>query len=431
MSMGALINRDKELQTVDGALDTLLDTRRLLRTPIVEFYGVEGIGKTALLEEVSQRCKHKNVTPIWLDKQSIGDIEANFIQPTRQLLEKEKRGVVIVDAIDDFQTEQLRAFEDGLQDLIENRFLFVVLASKSEHKFDTYRSIARKLTSFHLQPLRQGDCQKYFDKFQDLKPEFRDVIYEWTRGYPFAMDVMAHAIIGSQLDPFEVEDRQTLLSILKKQVIDQKLLVKAMPADQPRLETLLTLLSVPRRFNLAVMQDIIEEFASNYKKENALEYIALPHEINAVTHVLDWNLSRAGYCIDDPVRNAFLLQLKFTGLTVEKHTYTYQDIHRFLAKMNETLASEVLGPDHIRYLEEWFYHLLESGEAAHSVIQKMTITIEHLAEERSVDLLVQLQEEFKQDQHLNHALGQDTEQIMHLISEHLERLKAQGQAGLE
>lgn len=431
MSMGALINREKELQTIDGALDTLLDARRLLRTPIVEFYGVEGIGKTALLEEVLQRCKHRNVTSIWLDKQSIGDIEANFIQPTRQLLEKEKKGVVIVDAIDDFQTEQLRAFEDGLRDLIENRFLFVVLSSKSEQRFDTTRSIARKLTSFHLQPLRQGDCQKYFNKFQDLQPEFCDVIYEWTRGYPFAMDVMAHAIIGSQLDPFKVEDRQTLLSILKQQVIDQKLLVKATPADQPRLETLLTLLSVPRRFNLAVMQDIIEEFAPNYKKENALEYIALPHEINVVTHVLDWNLSRAGYCIDDPVRNAFLLQLKFTGLTVEEKIYTYQEIHHFLAEMNETLAGEVLGPDHIRYLEEWFYHLLESGGTASSVTQKMTVTIERLAEERSVDLLVQLQEEFKQDQHLNHALGQDAERIMHLISEHLERLKAQSQTGLE
>ncbi len=430
MSMSELINRDQELQAIDGALDTLLDTKRLLRTPIVEFYGVEGIGKTALLEEISRRCQSKHLTPIWLDKDSIGNIDANFIQPTRQLLEKEKKGVVIVDAVDDFQDEQLRAFENGLQDLIENRFLFVVLASRSEKKFDTSRSIARKLTSFHLQPLRQTDCKKYFHKFQGLKPEFRDVIYEWTRGYPFAMDVMAKAIIGTQpgqsLDPSNVEDRRVLLAILKEQVIDQKLLAKASSDDHPRLEVLLTLLSVPRRFNLAVMQDIVEEFAPLYKKNNALEYIALPHEINAVTPVLDWSLSRAGYCIDDPVRNVFLLQLKFTGLLVAgKQVYTYQDIHRFLATMNETLANEVLGPDHIRYLEEWFYHLLESGEATSSVLQKMTVTIERLAEDRSVDLLIQFHEEFKQDQHLNHALGSSAQGIILLMNERLEHLKAQ------
>lgn len=432
MSTSKLINREQELQAIDGALETLLDTKRLLRTPIVEFYGVEGIGKTVLLEEVSRRCERKHLIPIRLDKDSIGNIEENFIQPTRQLLEQEKKGVVIVDAVDDLQDEQLQAFEEGLQLLIENRFLFVVLTSKSEQKFETYRSITRKLTSFHLQPLRQADCRKYFHKFQGLKPEFRDVIYEWTRGYPFAMDVMANAIISQELNPSKAEDRQALLALLKEQVINQKLLVKATPEDHPRLETLLTLLSVPRRFNLAVMQDIVEEFAPLYKKENALEYIALPHEINAVTPVLAWNLSRAGYCIEEPVRNVFLLQLKFTGLPVAQgQTCTYQEIHRFLANMNETLANEVLGPDHIRYLEEWFYHLLESGETPHSVMQKMTATVERLAEARSVDLLIQLHEELKEDQHLKHALGQSAQRILHLMDGHLERLKTQSQTGPE
>lgn len=432
MSMSKLINRDRELQIIDGALDTLLDTKRLLRTPIVEFYGVEGIGKTVLLEEVSRRCKRKHVSSIWLDKDTIGDIDENFVRRTRDLLEQEKKGVVIVDAVDDFQEDQLRAFEDGLQDLIENRFLLVVLTSQSEQKFDTYRSISRKLTSLHLEPLRQADCRKYLREFQGLKPAFREVIYEWTRGYPFAMDVMAHAMIEQELDPSKAEDRSTLLSLLKEQVIDQKLLVRASFADQPRLVALLTLLSVPRRFNLAVMQDVVEEFAPVYKKENALEYIALPHEINAVAPVLAWNLSRAGYCIDEPVRNIFLLQLKFEGLHLAGgQAYTYQEIHRFLAIMNETLANEVRGPDHIRYLEEWFYHLLESGEISQEVVQKITTTIERLAAERSVDLLIQFHEEFKQDQHLKHALGHSAQKLAHLMAEHLERLQMQSQTGLE
>ncbi|MGH2510987.1 MAG: hypothetical protein ACRDHZ_26795, partial [Ktedonobacteraceae bacterium] len=231
---------------------------------------------------------------------------------------------------------------------------------------------------------------------------------------------------GQGLDPSKAEDRRALLSLLKERVIDQKLLIKASLTDRPRLETLLTLLSVPRRFNLAVMQDIIEKFAPLYKKDKVLEYIDLSREINDITPALDWNLSRAGYCIDEPVRNIFLLQLRLQGLTVAKGgTYTYQDIHRFLATMNGMLANEVSGPDHIRYLEEWFYHLLESGETTNSVLQKMTLTVERLTKDRSVDLLIQFHEEFKQDRHLNHALGRGAQKIILLMHGHLEQLKAQ------
>jgi hypothetical protein len=34
-----LINRIEELRLIDEAVDTLLDSQRLLRTPIIEFYG--------------------------------------------------------------------------------------------------------------------------------------------------------------------------------------------------------------------------------------------------------------------------------------------------------------------------------------------------------------------------------------------------------
>src|SRR5207248_4673852 len=76
--MSILVNRDEELQTIEGALDTLLDRKRLLRTPIIEFYGVEGIGKTILLKEVLQRCRGRHLEPIWLDKDKIKNTYAHL-----------------------------------------------------------------------------------------------------------------------------------------------------------------------------------------------------------------------------------------------------------------------------------------------------------------------------------------------------------------
>ena len=48
--MNDFVNRETELALIDEAVEALLDKQRLLRTPIIEFYGVKGIGKTTLLE---------------------------------------------------------------------------------------------------------------------------------------------------------------------------------------------------------------------------------------------------------------------------------------------------------------------------------------------------------------------------------------------
>src|SRR5258708_36522050 len=61
------VNRDSELRVIDRAFDSLLDEGRLLRTPIIDFCGVGGIGKTSILREVKKRCQKRNLSCIWVD----------------------------------------------------------------------------------------------------------------------------------------------------------------------------------------------------------------------------------------------------------------------------------------------------------------------------------------------------------------------------
>ncbi len=55
------VNREKELRQISEAVETLQDEQRLLRTPIIEFSGVQGIGKTTLLDQVKVICDNKSL----------------------------------------------------------------------------------------------------------------------------------------------------------------------------------------------------------------------------------------------------------------------------------------------------------------------------------------------------------------------------------
>src|SRR5207245_1696302 len=115
---------------------------------------------------------------------------------------------------------------------------------------------------------------------------------------------MVEAIINNKLDPGSKLDQQLLISILTEKVIEQGLLSKTVSdTERNRIERILSVLSIPRRFNLMLMQDLIERFIPDDKFDSSLAYITLPTTINQVAQVLNWNMQRAGYCIDTPVRN--------------------------------------------------------------------------------------------------------------------------------
>ena len=55
--MESFVDREIALTYIDNAFKELQDEKRLLRTPIIDFYGIGGIGKTFLLKKVQQRCQ--------------------------------------------------------------------------------------------------------------------------------------------------------------------------------------------------------------------------------------------------------------------------------------------------------------------------------------------------------------------------------------
>jgi hypothetical protein len=415
--MKLFVNREPELKLIDESFQALLNKERLLRTPIIEVQGVGGIGKTSLLKQVEQRCQNTQLPYIWVDvSQHPSNVEAEIISQVKRYtgtsdnkdfsnaiyamkaLLKQSPAVMLLDAVDTAETTQLSLIEKLLKDLIDDEKLFVVFASKKTLTFQQERSVARKLRTLSLTTLDRKYCESYLDTLDNpIKPiEVRNFIFEWTRGYPLAMNVLAQAVQNG-LDPRTPEGQQEALTLLTEQVIHQGVLAAVDPIDRTRYFSTLQLFSVPRRFNLVIMQDLIETFTPEFKLESTLAYWGLPKEINEATDVLNWNMIRAGFSVDDPIRTIFLLLLK------TEHSERYFAIHEFLAQTNLRLAREVSGFDRTRYIRECLYHT-SSLTNAPSIEQQLLDALQ-IVEQEPPETLLQFSEEFSQDAELKEALG--------------------------
>ena len=432
--MELFVNRESELQLIEDSFRTLLNRKRLLRTPIIEVQGVGGIGKTSLLKQVKQRCNETQLPYIWVDvsqnpsgiaheiitqvkkytQEDKVSLELSPVHATKVLL-KQGPVVMLFDCVDAANEEQLGMIETLLRDLIDDEKLLVVLTSKKVLPFQQERTVARKLTTLPLKALDRKNCEFYLNHLASpIEPEVRDLIFEWTRGYPLAMHVMAQAI-SSGLDPRTEQGQRDFLSLLTDQVINQQVLANVKAEERVRYFSAIQLFAIPRRFNLVIMQDMIEKFASELKRESSMAYFSLPKEINEATDVLNWSMLRAGFSVDEPIRNIFLLLLKI------EQPQRYFAIHDFLVQTNLRLAREFSGSDRVRYVRECLYHTAcntSSSSLSELLAQAMQIILQE-----PPGTLLQFSEEFSQDDELKEVLGAHLATIQSMISVHLTKIK--------
>ncbi len=424
-NMSVFVDRDREMQLIEDSFEILQDKNRLLRNPILEFYGVSGIGKTLLLEKIKERCNITGFPYIWIDlvrkKNTIQNevisqvknylpendtqFELSAVNITRVLL---KQGPVIMlfDAIDEVSSEQLLEIEGLLRDLINDENLFVVLASKTMTEFKNERSIARKLKWFILDALDRSSCEEYLDKWEQhrdppekqINSDVRELIIAWTRGYPLAMNVMIEAI-NQRFDPRTELGKQKILDLLHKRVIDQEILKGIEGEWKDTCFTSLRLLSVPRRSNLIIIEELIKKFAPglSLKRKSSLAYFSLPNELHEATHILSWNLERSGFAVEAPVRYLFLLLYR------SSQPQEYFEVQDFLAKLNYQLANEATGQDRARYAREYLYHLANNPLAVQQD-QRISEAVETILKEQPA-ILQPFFEEFAQDLELKEVLG--------------------------
>lgn len=168
-----------------------------------------------------------------------------------------------------------------------------------------------------------------------------------------------------------------------------------------------------------MLRELIERFAPDLRRESNLAYFVLPKEINEPADILSWNMLRAGFSVDAPLHQLFLLALKLTdpGLSAS--------IHDFLAQINRRRVEEVGGSDRIRYVREFLYHAACRGKTPDFPQQIRAVVEQMLQEVPTPEMFVQFSEEFQQDEELQEALGTDRDGMLSLLQRKLAFLNQQ------
>ncbi len=415
-----IINREKELSKVDEALKDLTEDVRLVQTPILGFYGVKGIGKSRLLAEVVKRCQqYQQVYCLKIQAQRdlpkfsdavLDQIRSylhkdvpqpasleDSIQVTEDLLSEQRLLVMTVDAIDNTDEQQVSDLEKFLSTLVEHNTIFIVLASQREISFERQRNVALKMHPYPVEPLDREHSKAYLSTLSSsLSTEEQELILQWTGGYPLAMIEMVHAFQGGL--PL---NREPIMERVFERVIVEELLATVDDKEVSWFRTILCLLAVPRRFNLMLMQILIEKFEPDHRLSSSLAYMAWPRKITKATGVLHWDVERAGFTIEEPIRTILLLPLKIGN------TQRYRAINQFLAKINWENAIESQDFDRVQYEKEAFYHRLvtatTSAEKSEIVKETMLLIVKNAKEQP--DQLILFEEELLKDHELQKELN--------------------------
>lgn len=441
--MVTFINREAERELIEDSLRALGDYRNiLLRTPIINFYGIDGIGKTSIVQHIEDMCEkeHMRYIRVSADKDAY-NFSSDIIQQAKRynisfdehygeyLLQQSiaatkdllKQGVVVMlfDAVDTTNGELVERIANTLREVVDENKLFVVLTSKKVLAFESERAVGRKLTTIALKPFDQKGCDDYLDTVGiPLDPEVRNYIYDWTQGYPLAIEVMTNAIVQQALDPRLEADRQPLMALIFRHVIEERVLAHLKSSIREKYHIALLLLSIPRRFNVVIMQELIERFEPLLKRESSTAYITLSQEMIRETGILSWNMSKAGFSIDTPIRRIYLLKNK-----IEREE-RYLEIHSFLAELNKKLADALSGTDHIWYIREYLYHSAFTTppvQMAHILEQ----SIQQISKDFPV-LFEQFYEEFLQDKEFQEQLGSEqTLSVLSLLYRHRAQVNLQ------
>ncbi|WP_162179547.1 ATP-binding protein [Thermogemmatispora carboxidivorans] len=435
MNTKPVINREDEQRQISTILQALRQPRGTQDQPwpIVHLFGVAGIGKTTLLRQIQQQARALGLPALWgavqpgehidaVASQLLPDLPSPPLSPSpgeehgsaphhsppglaqlipglRLLVHQQGAAVLLLDDVEIGDASQLRWLVALLDALGKQAPLLLVQTAAGPLPWSWQTVLNRPVLPLELGPLDHVSSALLLERHAPtLAPEARALALDWADGYPLALVVLAAALRDGTLDPRQPADRARLREQLTERVLRQGVLGALPPEERPAIETLLRLLAVPRRFTAMLLQDLIEQFAPEWRQGAPFAYFFLPQQLADRTHALRWQSERAGYVVVAPVRH--LLQV----LWQEEAPARWQEILRWLAAFQERLTEQANGPERIRSLADQLAYRLLGEEPTRRVEQMPSVLASLRQEPQAVSL--QVVADLQQDQDLQAALGE-------------------------
>jgi len=394
------VDREEQIEFIKDLLKDL-STGIEPRHRIIEYYGVAGVGKTALLRQVQSLCTEAEIPCLYFDFSSgvtdgdeeiallraivletIGDASPEALGFTRIVeeynqargQEKDKKDfgpelcflskriateflrclrghmlVLLLDSVDRASARALAFLErEILVQLVSSSPIVAILASRRRIGWTSY-SMKRLLLSQRLAPLSREDSAKHMESMG--RSECADEIYEITNGHP-----MSNSVVKDLLDQIEIAINRRikcedfgdyecrLVKALEEEVVQNQI----MQAVDLELYPIFRVLSIPRRLNIAILAKVLGADMPSLSWDLDESHTLL--ERLRSTGLVQWSEGMGDYTLDSTTRLVLSLDMRFSNPD------KYLEITKALVNHYEQEFEERLEP---RAAVEALYHLAD------------------------------------------------------------------------
>lgn len=452
------INREEEIDLVESLL-TKIQQGIYFRDWIIEFYGIHGIGKTTLMEQVSRICKIKSTPCIKFDfyelkrfrryqkivklriKKELQIWQPNIISRTSELIaelpEEQEMGnsrtagyihvflnkmplVLMFDTIEQADLAHLEWLESFFRLLVSERRtgLLIILAGRVDVYWPRFE-VRQHSRSWKLSPFNSDHTGEQLLSLHKDYLSLAKNIHQLTYGHPLNNQTVVENLLSLQEDGYAVghenfkDYEPRLISRLMNKFIE-KYALQSM--SEEKFIDAIKLIAPLRRFDIDLLDQFIEHFSLPYK--GAFRALMLRSDM-LKSLLVAYDEQKKALGLDPTIRR--ILALHMRHFAVER----YREVNQFAVSFNSERLQEASGTDRTLFTAEILYHranlLTLSGKSAQEIGQLLTEDLFEIANQMTLVDAQQLQAELAKDAELEDVMAEGFSLILQAIEQIVKR----------
>jgi AAA+ ATPase superfamily predicted ATPase len=394
--MHRFVGREEQINLIEDRIGIIRYGGSVFQA-LINFYGVIGIGKTFLLQELEKRIRDESLPCAFIDfaekvydfspqskvmileeiadsfsssailaqtvshfwqRQRAGEPVEEQIQAVLQTVldyvsglvrDHNAPAVLLLDTLERANKELLDWLEDAvLSRLIRTDRVLVIVASRAPHRWKRFE-VRRRAYQQRLDPFDEETTKKQLP--QEYTALASNVV-DLTHGHPFGNVQVLESVRQIERDvgrPFRSADFEEYQKRLVQELVDELIEPVVMKDISREIRRAYRVVALARQFDVNVLRRLLTRFVEEPFADKSAAYFLSVVGSMVKTTLVEWSSGRRGYVLDKTIRWMLALNMKLTA------TGRYEEINQELVDLyNEWI--ERVPENRSGFIIERLYH---------------------------------------------------------------------------